>query len=130
MVLQVGDTFTSMQATYKAIQQYILDDSESYKTKKAEKKRYILRCKDANYTFRIRVTNREKKGPTITVYNPHTCSPTIHYKNKNVHLVKYLIEHYRSLVIDNRYITTTQIYSNERLNFNNDISYKQAYYTI
>lgn len=130
MVLQVGDTFTSMQAACEAIQRYILNDSESYKTKKANKKRYILRYKDINYTFRIQVTNLEKKGPTITVYTLHTCSPTVHYKNKNAHLVKYLIEHHCSLVIDNRHITATQIRSTKRLNFNNDISYKQAYRTI
>ena len=129
-MVQVGDTFTSMQAAHESIQWYILDNGESYKTEKAEKKRYILRCKDTNYTFYIQVTNREKKGPTIIVYDLYTCSPTIHYKNKNAHLVKYLIEHHRSSVIDNRYITTTQIHSNEHLNFNNDISYKQAYYTI
>jgi hypothetical protein len=119
-----------MQAAREAIQRHILDDGESYKTKKAEKKRYILLCKDTNCTFRIQVSDLEKKGPTITVCNPHTCSPAVHYKNKNAHLVKYLIEHHRSSVINNRHITAAQIRSNKRLNFNNEISYKQAYRTI
>jgi MuDR family transposase len=118
-----------MQAAREAIQRYILDDGESCRTEKAEKKRYILLCKDTGCTFHIRVSNLDKKGPAIIVYTPHTCS-AIHYKNKNAHSVKCLIEHHRSSVIDNRHITAAQIRSNKRLNFNDDITYKQAYCTI
>jgi hypothetical protein len=106
-MIQVGNTFPSMQAACEAIQRYVLNDGESYKSEKAEKKRYRLICKDANCTFCIWVFNLDKKGPTVTIYNLHTCSPAIHYKNKNAHLVKYLIEHHCSLVIDNPYITAT-----------------------
>jgi len=90
----------------------------------------MLICKDADCTFRIWVSNLDKKGPTVTICNPHTCSLAIYYKNKNAHSVKYIIEHHRLLVINNPYITAIQIRSNERLNFNNENSYRQAYRTI
>ena len=51
--MQVGDTFLLMQAAYDAIQQHVLDDGELYKTKKAEKKWYILICKDTRCSFYI-----------------------------------------------------------------------------
>jgi hypothetical protein len=39
-------------------------------------------------------------------------------------------QHHRASIIDNRKITATQIKSNERLHFHNNISYMQAYRTI
>jgi len=47
-----------------------------------------------------------------------------------VHSVKYLIKHHRASIIDNSYVTTAQIQSNKHLNYNNNISYKQAYHII
>jgi len=38
--------------------------------------------------------------------------------------------HHHAAVIDNRNITAKQIQSNERLQYNNTISYQQAYRTI
>jgi hypothetical protein len=81
-------------------------------------------------SFRIRASNIAKKGWTITKIDPHTCSPAVHYKNKHSHSVKYLIEHHRASIIDNRHITAAQIRSNKRINWSNDISYLQAYRTI
>ena len=51
-------------------------------------------------------------------------------KNRKAHSVKYLIEHHQASIIDNPSITATRIRSNERLNHNDDISYKQSYRTI
>jgi len=129
-MVQVGDIFPSMEAARNAVQQHILDDGESYKTSKSDKKRSILLCKDSQCTFRVRISNIKKKGYTITKFDPHTCRPVVYYSNKRSHSVKYLIEHHRASILNNRHITAAQIRSNKRLNFNNSISYKQAYRTI
>jgi hypothetical protein len=44
--------------------------------------------------------------------------------------VQFLKAHHHASVIDNRNITPTMIYSNERLLYSNDISYMQAWHTI
>jgi hypothetical protein len=44
--------------------------------------------------------------------------------------IKYLIEHHRVSVLDNRKITAGQIRSNKQLQYNNNISYLQVYCTI
>jgi hypothetical protein len=129
-MVQKGDTFSSMEDARDAVQRHVLDDGESYKTTKSDKKRYIIVCKDNECGFRIRVANVKKTGPTVTILKAHSCRPTVHYKNKKSHSIKYLIEHHRASIIDNSRITATQIRSNERLNYNNDINYKQAYRTI
>lgn len=67
---------------------------------------------------------------SITVFKPHSCSPAIHYNNLKSHSVKYLIEHHRAAIIDNRKITAAQIRSNERHQYSNNINYLQAYRTI
>ena len=104
--MQCGDQFESMDAAHIAIQRHVLDDGESYKTKKSEKKRFILVCKDNECNFRIRATESSKHKISITVFKPHSCSPTVHYKFKQLQSVKYLIEHHRASIIDNRHITT------------------------
>jgi len=53
----------------------------------------------------------------------HTCSPIVYYKNKQAHLVAYLIEYYYASIINNYKITAAQIRSNKHLMFYNEISY-------
>jgi hypothetical protein len=75
---------------------------------------------------------KEKGSATpvsITVLTPYSCSPAVHFKFKQLNSVEYLAPHHRASVIDNRNITIAQIRSNERLHFNNEITYKQAYCT-
>jgi len=129
-MVQKGDTFSLMEVARDAVQRHVLNDGESYKTIKSDQKRYILACKDDKCGFRIRVSNRRKSGPAITVLKAHTCRPSTHYKNKRAHSIKYLIKHHRASIINNPRITAAQILSNKRLNYYNDISYKQAYRTI
>jgi hypothetical protein len=76
------------------------------------------------------VSKSSKEIVSITIFKLHTCSPAVHYNNRQAHSVSYLIEHYRAAIIDNRKITVAQIRSNERLMFNNNISYMPAYRTI
>jgi hypothetical protein len=45
-MVQVGDVFPTIEAALYAVQQHILDNRESYKTSKSDKKRLILLCKD------------------------------------------------------------------------------------
>ena len=57
----------------------------------------------------------------------HTCRPIVHYKNKQASAIWFLKDHHRASVVDNHDITLAQIQSDERLQFNNNISYMQAY---
>jgi hypothetical protein len=54
-MVQVGDTFNSIDDARKAIKSYVLAQAESYKIVASDKKWYILTCKDANYGFEVRV---------------------------------------------------------------------------
>jgi len=122
-MVQKGDTFSLMKDAHDAVQRHVLDNGESFKTTKSDQKRYIIMCKDDKCKFRIQVTNIKKTGPTVTILESYSCRPTVHYKNKKVHSVSYLIKHYCAAIIDNPRITATQIQSNERLNYNNNVSY-------
>jgi hypothetical protein len=66
----------------------------------------------------------------ITKLQLHSCSPVVHYKNKQSQSVNYLLEHHRASILDNPKIKARQIRSNECLQFSNDINYLQAYRTI
>jgi len=57
----------------------------------------------------------------------YTCCPIVHYKNKQTSAIWFLKDHYRASVVDNHDITPAQMQSNERLRFNNNISYMQVY---
>jgi hypothetical protein len=76
----------------------------------------------------IRASFLKKKCCQITITIPHSCSPTIHYKNKQSSALWFLKDHHRSAVIDNRDITLAQIQSDERLRFGNKISYRQTHH--
>jgi hypothetical protein len=130
--MQKGDRFESLDAARNAVKAFVLDQGESFTTVASDKKRYIIRCKDKACEFRIRATLHKKASETptsITRLIPHSCSPAVHYKSKQSQSVEYLAAHHRASVIDNRNITVAQIRSNERLQFNSEISYKQAYRT-
>jgi hypothetical protein len=119
-----------MKAARDAVQRHVLDDGKSFKTTKSDQKRYIIVYKDDKCKFRIQVTNIKKTGPTVTILESYSCRPIVHYKNKKAHSVSYLIEHHCAAIIDNPRITATQIQFNKRLNYNNTVSYQQAYCTI
>jgi hypothetical protein len=128
-MVSLHDTFASIREAREAINRYVLNDSESYRVYKSDSKRHILVCKDksSGCSFEIRAWCTQKTGVTITQMKPHSCCPTVHYKNKQASSLWYLKDHHRGSVIDNRDITPAQIRSNERLRFNNNINYLQAY---
>jgi hypothetical protein len=133
--MQLGDRFESIEAAREAVKAFVLDQGESFLTVASDKKRYIIQCKDKPCNFQVRATlhKRDSKiGRTttpvsITRLKPHTCSPATHYKSRQSQSVEYLASYHRASIIDNRNITIAQIRSNERLQFNNRISYIQAY---
>jgi hypothetical protein len=129
-MVKLGDTFPSVATARDAIKLAVTDDGESYTTLKSDKKRYVIGCKDSSCKFSIRATLSTKELVAITVYEPHSCSPAIHYKSRTSQSIRYLCEHHRAAVVDNRKITAAQIRADERLRFNNVISYLQAYRTI
>ena len=128
--MQLHDRFESIAAAREAIKRYVLDNGESFRCNKSDKKRYSIICKEDSCGFGIRAFKSSKEVVSITIFKPHTCNPAIHYSNPQAHSVSYLIEHHRAAIIDNRKITTHQIRSNERLQFNNEIGYMPAYRTI
>ena len=129
-MVKLGDTFLSIATACNAIKLAVTDDRESYVTLKSDKKRYVVGCKDSDCKFRIRATLSAKEVLTLTVYQPHSCSPAIHYKSRTSQSIRYLCEHHRAAVIDNRKVTAAQIQADEHLQFSNAISYLQAYCTI
>lgn len=70
----------------------------------------------------------KKTGVTITQLKPHTCCPTVYYKNKQTSAIWFLKYHYYASVVDNCDITPAQIQSDKRLWFNSSVSYMQAYW--
>ena len=129
-MVQLNDEFSSIDVARTAIKAHVLDEGESYKTIASDQKRFIIACKDTTCKFRIRATRSKKEVVSITIFEPHSCSPAVHYKSKQSQSVSYLLAHHRALIVDNCNITVAQIRSNERLQFGNNISYKQAYRTI
>lgn len=128
--MQYGDQFETVEVAREAIKRYVLDNGESFKVRKSDKKRFYIVCKERGCGFSIRASKSSKEVVSITTFKPHTCSPAVHYNNQRAHLVSYLIEHHRASIIDNCKITVAQIRSNERLQFNNEIGYMLAYRTI
>ena len=128
--MERGDRFESIQAAKEAINRYVIDNGESFKVKRSDKKQYHIICKEHGCGFSIRAATSSKEVVSITGVMPHMCSPVVHYNNRHAHAVSYLIEHHRAAIIDNRKITPAQIQSNERLQYNNEIGYMPAYRTI
>ena len=122
--MQLHNQFNSILEAQEAIRRYVLDNGESFKLAKSDKRQFSIGCKDAKCGFGIRASKSSKEVVSITVFKPHTCSPVVYYKNKQAHSVVYLLGHHQASIINNRKITATQIRSNERLLFNNEISYQ------
>jgi MuDR family transposase len=125
-MLAIGDKFPNIQEAREAINRSVLNDGESYKVYKSDSKRHIVQCKDKSCTFSIRAAFSKKTGVSITKISSHSCRPTVHYENKQSSSLWFLKEHHRAMVLDNRNITAKQIQSDERLRYNNRISYRQA----
>ena len=86
-MLQVSDTFDSIHDAREAIETYILDWAESFKTVASDKTRYIIACKDASCDFYIRAYKSSKDLVSITALDLHTCTPATYYKIKQTFLV-------------------------------------------
>jgi len=104
--MERGDQFETIQVAKEAINRYVLDNGESFKVKRLDKKQYHIICKEHSCGFSIRAATSSKEVVSITSVMPHTCSPAIHYNNRHAHAVSYLIEHHHTIIIDNRKITT------------------------
>jgi hypothetical protein len=126
-MVALNDTFATIAEAREAINRRVLNDGKSYKVYKTDTKCHILLCKDSSCSFTIRAWYTKKTGITITKFDPHTCSPVVHYKNKQSSALWFLKDHYCASVIYNHDITPAQIQSDERLRFNNNINYIQAY---
>jgi len=98
--MQHDNRFDSIETAGEAIKRFILDNSESFKLKKVRQRRFSVVCKDAKCRFSVRASKSSKEVVSITVLKPRTCSPMVHYKNKQAHLVAYIIEHHRGSIID------------------------------
>jgi hypothetical protein len=103
------DTFATIAEAYDAINRHVLNNGESYRVYKTDLKRYILVCKDKICSFAIRAWCTKKTGVTITQLKPHTCSPTVYYKNRQSLSMWFLRDHHCASVVDNHDITPAQI---------------------
>jgi hypothetical protein len=128
IMVNIDDTFQSMPKARKAIRQYIILEGESYAPNpKSDNKRFIITYHDHNCKFCIQASNTAKLKVRITIKLPHTYGLLTYYKFRPSYSIWYLKQHHRASVINNRNITPTQIQSNKRLRFYNDISYCQAH---
>lgn len=129
-IVKLGNTFLSVATVHNAIKLAVTDNRKLYTILKSDKKRYIIGCKDSFCKFSIWATLSTKELVAITVYKLYSCSPAIYYKSRTSQSIRYLCKHYQAAVVDNRKITAAQIQVDKRLQFNNVISYLQAYCTI
>jgi hypothetical protein len=100
--MQLHDQFPSLEVARGAIKRHVLDEGESYKTIKSDKNRFVIACKDDGCKFRIRAARSSKEIVSITIFEVHTCSPVVHYKNKQVNSVCYLFS--TKILIDKLYL--------------------------
>lgn len=126
-MLTVSDQFPAMEDARRAINRHVLDEGESYKVYRSDSRRHIIICKDPVCKFRIRASLLKKKGVVITILIPHSCSPAIHYKNKQSSALWFLKDHHRASLVHDRTLTPAQIQVTERLRFSNTINYRQAH---
>ena len=112
-MVTLKDTFSTIQEARNAINCHVLNEGESYKVYKSDRQRHIIVCKDATCKFKIQASLLKKKGVEITIMIPHSCSPAVHYKNKQSSAKWFLKDHHRPSVIDDRDITPAQIQSAE-----------------
>jgi hypothetical protein len=127
-MVHLNQSFGSIPEGRNAINRWLLDNGESYSIGKSKKSSvYTLYCKAEGCTFSVRLYVTVKTGATITKLEPHICSPDTHYDNSATQSVRYLADHHRSAVVDNRQIKVTQLISSELLQFGNRISYQQAW---
>lgn len=68
----VGMTFETMQEARKHIVQWCVKEHVLYKVRKADKRCWLLTCKDENCDFRLRVKNED--SPVISKLEPHSCA--------------------------------------------------------
>ena len=106
-MVQVGNTFETMAEARTAITRFLLDAGQSYKVYKGDSNRYILICKTkSDCSFKIRATHSKKReAALITIVEPHSCSPIVHFENKHASAVSYLMNRHRASVVNNKVIT-------------------------
>ena len=122
-MLSINDLFLTIKEARDTINRHVLDKEKSYKVYKSDSRRHIIICKDLVCKFIIRASLLKKKGVIITILIPYSCSLANHYKNKQSSALWFLKDHHRAFIIDNKTLTPAQIQSNNRLRFNNTISY-------
>jgi hypothetical protein len=81
-MVALKDTFSTIQEARNAVNCHVLDEGESYKVYKSDRQRHIIVYKDSTCKFKIRASLLKKKRVEITIIVPHSCSPAVHYKNK------------------------------------------------
>jgi hypothetical protein len=105
-MFKVGDQFETLVEAKEAIKAVILNSGQSFTVYKSDSSRYLLRCKNLECKFNVRITYSKKTELAIlTQYHEHECSPAIHYSNPAAAGVKYLKIHHHDSVTDNNHIT-------------------------
>ena len=126
-MVTLNDVFSTMEEAKKAINRYILNKGESYEVYDSDSQRYIVVCKDFVCKFRIRAFLLVKKRVVVTIFTAHSYSPATHYKNKQSSVLWYLKDHHKASFINDRSLTLAQIQATKRLQFSNNINYRQTY---
>ena len=140
----LGQEFETIQKARDTITRIIIDTGLSYKKLKSTRICYILICKDntcitppflcqysiLTYTggFRVHASYLRCLGITrITIYTPHTCSFTTHTYFRYSNAISYTFTHHLDTISQDRNLKPKYITNNERLQYSNQLSYKQAW---
>jgi hypothetical protein len=110
-----GTTFESFEAARDALLQWTVARGLSYKVERAQKHRYIIKCRSKSCPFKLRISHN-KKPPEIktTVSIPHICPLETHYDWQPSKSMKYLQHRHQNTFNNDHTIKPRQIIALEQ----------------
>jgi hypothetical protein len=126
-VVEAKQEWDNLEDAKWDVRKSIIDRGESWGYQKSDQRRLILRCKDANCTFKVQLSLLKSGKARLATYDPHICRPTTHDNFQAAKSAKYLAEHHQRSIALNRKIKPRQIIENEIAHYSRPrISAKQA----
>ena len=130
-VLDVGQTFPTIEAARDAVHAATVAQGLSFKVKSSDQRRFIAICRAKESTrcpFFLRIAFQARIGKVVLrKLVPHTCSVTSHEGWKRSNSSKLVANRHYEIVRSDPKTKPRQIQNLERLNFSNQIPYLQAW---
>ncbi len=102
-----GTVYPTLEDGKEAVFQAMVARGESLRVKKSEKKKWVAICRDKDCFFRVRVSDVKGTG-VITISRGHICPPETHADWPYARSVRFLSQHHREAVVDNRNIVPSR----------------------